>query len=93
MYEQVGLSLKAKTGAFNDKFGTSISCKRFRRLYKEEGITKQKMASRLGGVKLPSEEKQWEKIRELQADLQDALNKDMEFFQCDESLFSVDGYE
>jgi hypothetical protein len=44
----------------------SISIRRFRKLYKEGRVTKQKMSSRLGGKKLPSYKIQMEKITELQ---------------------------
>ena len=64
--EQVGLSLKARKMAFNEEFGLSVSIPRFRRIYKEERITQQKMTSRLGGLKLPSQTKQIEGIQNLQ---------------------------
>ena len=57
LLEQVGLSLKARKNAFNEEFGLGLSIPRFRRLYREAGITKQKMTSRLGGKKLPSEQR------------------------------------
>ena len=47
--EQVGLSLKARKEAFNAEFGLGISIPKFRWLYRQEGITQQKMTSRLGG--------------------------------------------
>ena len=52
--EQVGLSLIARRDAFNKEFGTLVSLRRFRRLYRQARITQQKMTSRLGGKKLPS---------------------------------------
>ena len=68
--EQVGLSLKARREAFNLEFGTKISHPQFRQLYREVGITKQKMTSRLGGKKLASQQKQAQDILELQKRVQ-----------------------
>ena len=90
--EQTGFSLKARTKAFNAAFGLTSSIKRFRRLYREAGITQQKMTSRLGGVKLPSYDKQQEHIRQLQLNVSNMISAGYEFLQCDEALFSVDGY-
>ena len=44
-----------------------VSVHKFRSFYKQEGITQQKMTSRLGGKKLPSQQRQMQAIQELQA--------------------------
>ena len=90
--EQVGLSLKARKLAFNEEFGLSVSIPRFRRIYKEERITQQKMTSRLGGLKLPSQAKQIEGIQNLQERVQELQSAGYLLLQSDEALFSVDAY-
>ena len=55
--EQVGLSLRARKEAFNAEFNEHISVPKFRCFYKQVGITQQKMCSRLGGKKLPSQQR------------------------------------
>ena len=37
--EQVGLSLMARKSIFNQEFGLQVSIPRFRRLYREAGVT------------------------------------------------------
>lgn len=88
----MGLSLKSRKEAFNEEFGLSVSIPKFRSMYKEEGVTLQKMTSRLGGVKLPSMEKQWANIQDLQQRMQAVLSEGYELMQSDEALFSVDAY-
>ena len=90
--EQVGLSLMARKNIFNQEFGLQVSVPRFRRLYREAGVTLQKMGSRLGPRKLPSYAKQGEAIEALQHRLQSLLADGYELLTCDEALFSVDAY-
>ena len=37
--EQVGLSLKARTIAFNEEFDSNVSIRKFRSIYQEEGVS------------------------------------------------------
>jgi len=60
--DQMGLSLYARKEVFKEEFGLNVSIPRFRRLYQDAGITLQKMTSRLGQRKLPSQAKQQEVI-------------------------------
>ena len=41
--EQTGLSLKARKEAFNRQFGLAASIPRFRRIYREHGVTKRRL--------------------------------------------------
>ena len=52
----------------------------FRRIYKDSGITLQKMSSRLGGKFLPSFETQTAKIHKMKVRMQELLSKGFELF-------------
>ena len=52
------MSLPQRRIQFNEHFRLEVSMKRFRRLYREHKITKQRMTTRLGPKKLPSVEMQ-----------------------------------
>ena len=55
LLEQMGLSLNVRRLQFIERFGTKISLKMFRRLYREQKISKQLIRPRLGPTRLPGQ--------------------------------------
>ena len=88
---QVNMSLAARAKEFSLRFKKPLKAWQLRDFYKGRGITKQVARPRLGPENLGTAEEQQQRIRQLQEDVQEALEEDLELLCIDECVFNSKG--
>ena len=86
---QLGMSMKARAAELSRRFKKPLKVWKLREFYRGRGVTLQVAKPRLGPETLGTELDQLKRIRQLQEDVQDAIDEELELFCIDECVFNT----